>query len=91
MGDGFHPKELAINNGETVIFVNKDTAPHWPASGMHPTHTDYPEPGGCIGSKFDACGGLNRGESFSFTFTQNGEWEYHDHLNSGLNGRIIVK
>ena len=74
-----------------VTFINKDSVPHWPASGEHPTHQDYPEEGGCIGSKFDACSGLKTGETYSFTFNEKGTWNYHDHLNSGLGGVIIVE
>ncbi|MBI5227370.1 cupredoxin domain-containing protein [Candidatus Micrarchaeota archaeon] len=88
---GFSPQVLKIKAGESVTFVNKDTMQHWPASGKHPTHQDYPEEGGCIGSKFDSCGGVKTNESFSFTFTKKGTWEYHDHLNSGLSGTIIVE
>src|SRR3972149_5818942 len=62
---GFIPSSLTIKAGETVTFVNKDTKAHWPASAMHPTHLLYPESGGCIGSKFDACRGLNQDENFS--------------------------
>lgn len=89
--DGFHPQELTIKAGETVTFVNKDAALHWPASGQHPTHTDYPAGGGCIGSAFDACGGLRQGESYSFTFGERGAWSFHDHLNSGLAGVVNVE
>jgi len=88
---GFSPNTLTINAGVTVIFVNKDSRSHWPASAVHPTHTVYPETGGCIGSKFDACKGLTQGETFSFTFNQKGTWKYHDHLNPGLTGTIIVQ
>ncbi len=88
---GFSPNTLTINAGDTVTFVNKDSRPHWPASAVHPTHTVYPETGGCIGSKFDACKGLAQGEIFSFTFNQKGSWKYHDHLNPGLTGTIIVQ
>ena len=88
---GFSPNTLTINVGDTVTFVNKDTASHWPASGVHPTHTVYPESGGCIGSTFDACKGLAQGGTFSFKFNQKGTWGYHDHLNSGLTGTIIVQ
>jgi plastocyanin len=88
---GFSPRVLKINTGETVTFINKDTTEHWPASGMHPTHTHYPEEGGCIGSTFDACEGLEPGESYSFTFHHKGEWDYHDHLNSGFTGTILVE
>ena len=88
---GFSPQNIKIKAGESVTFINKDTTEHWPASGMHPTHTHYPEEGGCIGSTFDACEGLKQGERYSFTFHHKGEWNYHDHLNSGFTGTIIVE
>jgi plastocyanin len=88
---GFSPQSLAINAGDTVNFVNNDSATHWPASDVHPTHGAYPEPGGCLGSKFDACKGLAQGETFSFVFNQKGNWAYHDHLHPALTGTITVK
>ncbi|MBI4014849.1 MAG: hypothetical protein HY365_02760 [Candidatus Aenigmarchaeota archaeon] len=92
---GFSPAMLAIKEGDTVAFVNKDASAHQPASAMHPTHTVYPEGGGCIGSKFDACRPLAQGEHFDFTFTHKGEWRYHDHLNcctnTGFFGTIVVE
>jgi len=92
---GFSPQTLTINAGDTVAWINKDTVAHWPASANHPTHEVYPESGGCIGSKFDACHALANGESFAFTFKEKGEWKYHDHLNCCTNpaffGTIIVK
>ena len=88
---GFNPQTLTVNSGDVVSFLNKDTALHWPASALHPTHNVYPEPGGCVGSKFDACQGLNKDEVFAFKFNQKGTWKYHDHLNPSLFGTIIVK
>ena len=87
---GFTPAKLTINSGKTITFINKDSKSHWPASGIHPTHTLYPESGGCIGSKFDVCKGLSEGETFSFTFNHKGKWPYHDHLNPSLKGSIEV-
>ena len=87
---GFSPKILEINSGDTVTWINRDSSSHWPASAVHPTHTVYPEPGGCIGSKFDACKGLSNRESYSFTFDEEGTWKYHDHLNPSSTGTIIV-
>ena len=95
--DGFNPTiltgeaRLGILVGDTVTWINKGSIEHWPASAIHPTHAVYPEPGGCIGSKFDACKGLKQGESWSFVFTQKGSWNYHDHLNPTLFGKIIVQ
>jgi len=87
----FSPKTLTITAGETVKFTNKDSRSSWPASAVHPTHTVYPETGGCIGSKFDACKGLAQDESYSFTFNEKGTWNYHDHSKPGMTGTIIVE
>jgi len=88
--EGFFPRELTIKEGDAVIWTSGGSRPHWPASAVHPTHTNYPERGGCIGSSFDACRGLETGEKFEFKFNQVGAWKYHDHLNSSLSGAIIV-
>ncbi|MBI2134354.1 hypothetical protein HYU09_00040 [Candidatus Woesearchaeota archaeon] len=88
---GFNPSTLTINAGETVTWINKMAIPSWPASAVHPTHQVYPEPGGCLGSKFDACRNLRQGESYSFTFNQIGAWRYHDHSDPGNTGTVIVQ
>ncbi len=87
---GFSPKTLEINKGDSVTWTNKGSSSSWPASAMHPTHNVYPESGGCIGSTFDACKGLKTGESWTFTFNEAGSWNYHDHLNTGRTGTIVV-
>ncbi len=91
---GFNPAEMTINAGDIVRFVNQGNQARWPASGIHPTHDLYPKKGGCISSSFDACRGLSKGESFSFTFTFKGTWPFHDHLNPfnpSLKGKVIVQ
>ncbi len=90
---GFSPSEVIIEAGETVTWVNKDSVAHWVASANHPDHKVYPETGGCIGSTFDACKGIEPGESWSFTFNQKGSWGYHDHINFGAPffGKVIVE
>lgn len=95
--EGFSPKELTIKQGDTVTWLNKDTADRWPASAKHPTHETYP--GSSItkcqtsekGSIFDACKGMKTGESWSFTFNEKGTWAYHDHINAKLFGKVIVE
>ena len=82
--NGFVPDNVTISQGTTVNFVNTGEKNHWPASNFHPTHTLYPEPSGCIGSKLDACKGLKMGEVFSFQFNKVGTWPMHDHLFPGL-------
>ncbi|MBI3051753.1 hypothetical protein HYY74_04830 [Candidatus Woesearchaeota archaeon] len=86
----FKPYELRIKVGDKVTFYNLDSRPHWPASDIHPTHRFYPEPGGCIGSRFDACKPLQKDDFFVFTFNQSGRWGYHDHLNASMEGLIVV-
>lgn len=81
---GFEPAILNIDKGTRVKFINLGKNQHWPASNFHPTHTLYPEEGGCFGSKLDACRGLDPGESYVFKFNAAGEWSMHDHLFPGL-------
>lgn len=88
---GFKPDIMVLKAGDTVVWINNDTVPHWPASAAHPTHTVYPELGGCIGSKFDACHGLAFGEQWNFTFNIKGTWAYHDHLKPTTRGRLVVE
>lgn len=88
---GYSPSPLRINVGETVTFKNNSSQSMWPASAMHPTHQDYPTTGGCLGSTFDACNGVQPGESWSFKFDIVGNWKYHDHLSPKNFGAIIVQ
>lgn len=96
---GFSPNPITIKAGDTVTWVNKDSASHWIATASHPTHTVYPGSGieKCGTAEqptiFDSCKGIEPGENFSFTFTSVGEWNYHDHLNvmAPFFGKVIVE
>ncbi|HEX9608875.1 MAG TPA: hypothetical protein VGA06_01535 [Candidatus Paceibacterota bacterium] len=96
-GDSYLPATVTISVGDTVTFANKSTRDMWPASAMHPTHTVYP--GSDIkkcntakdGDLFDSCKSISQGSSWSFTFTEPGQWKYHDHLNPKSTGTIIVE
>ena len=88
---GYSPNTLIIKNGETVVFKNQSSRTMWPASAMHPTHREYPTTGGCLGSTFDACKGFLPNETWSFKFEKTGTWKFHDHLNLGDFGTIIVQ
>ncbi|MEK9175250.1 MAG: hypothetical protein AAB795_01515 [Patescibacteria group bacterium] len=70
---GFFPKELIVKKGSEIIFINKDTIPHWPASGPHPAHTCY--------SGFDAKSPVDPGASYSNVFDLAKTCGFHDHLN----------
>ncbi len=88
---GFSPDPLRVKAGTEVTFVNNSSQSMWPASGVHPTHREYPTTGGCIGSTFDACRGLLPGESWSFKFDIAGSWNYHNHLSPKDQGTVIVE
>ena len=96
--DGFNPKTITITAGDSVTWINKDSRQHWPASAAHPTHTIYPGSGLSKCSNpterttiFDACIGISSGKEFTFTFTEQGSWKYHDHLNPGMFGTVVVE
>lgn len=76
------PNVVNIKVGDTVKFVNNNGVPHWPASGVHPTHQICPG--------FDALHGLTQGETYSFIFDETKTCPWHDHLNPSINGQIIL-
>lgn len=88
---GFSPNPITISKGDSVLFMNRSTKQMWPASAVHPTHTQYPTTGGCIGSTFDACRGIGNGNGWAFQFDIAGTWKYHNHLNVADTGTVIVK
>ena len=93
----FSPSPLTIKAGDTVTFSNTGTNARWPASASHPTHTVYPgsDINKCFNGEkdgiFDACGPIEAGQSWSFTFNEKGTWNYHDHLSPGTFGQIVVE
>ena len=88
---GYSQSTLTIQKGETVTFKNQSSRSMWTASGVHPSHTLYPTTGGCLGSTFDACSGIQPGDSWSFKFDVSGTWKYHNHLRPGDTGTIVVQ
>lgn len=89
---GFVPSSVAIKKGQTVRWENNSGSKVWPASAVHPTHSVYPQKSAsdCLGSTFDACKGLQKGESWDFTFNNVGEWRFHDHLHAYNTGSVTV-
>ena len=94
---GFSPSSLTVSQGDKITFINRGSSLSWPASAVHPTHRAYPgsDINKCNTAEekniFDACRGLKQGESYSFTFNDKGSWKYHDHLNTGSFGEIVVE
>jgi plastocyanin len=81
--EGFSPRELTINKGDTVKFTTSRNVQYWPASNLHPTHEIYPE--------FDPQEPIESNKSWSFTFNKAGVWKYHDHLGPLYTGIIVVQ
>jgi len=94
---GYSPTPVTIKVGDTVAFKNESAIDMRPASAMHPTHTVYPgsdiQKCGTAEEKgiFDSCRDIKPLDSWSFTFTEKGSWNYHDHLTSKYFGKIIVE
>lgn len=88
---GYSPNTITVKAGATVIFKNQSSQSMWTASAVHPTHRSYPTTGGCLGSTFDACKGIQPGGSWSFKFDITGTWKYHNHLTPGNTGTIVVE
>ncbi len=80
--NGFSPSEIKINAGDTIKFTTSRSKPFWPASNLHPTHTLYPE--------FDPKEPIPADKSWSFKFTKEGVWRFHDHLSPFFTGTITV-
>ncbi len=91
--NGYSPATVTVKKGQAVMFVNNEDTETWPASAIHPTHGVYPEKTGadCLGSAFDSCRGLKKGESWEFTFNHVGTWRYHDHLHARHTGSVVVE
>ncbi len=94
---GYLPSELTIKAGDTVTFKNESSLGMWTASAMHPSHTVYsgtslqehcPD---AANTSFDECTSAQPGQSWSFTFSKTGTWEYHNHVKAHDFGKIIVE
>ena len=81
--DGFHPKELIIQQGDRVKFTSEIGESFWPASNIHPTHDVY--------SAFDPQKPILPSQAWTFQFHRAGNWRFHDHLDARYEGKIIVK
>ncbi len=93
---GFSPKEITIESGMTVNFVNESSKKMWVASAKHPDHTVYsgtslsqhcPD---TANISFDECRGDDAGYTFTFNFNKEGVWKYHDHLDPTKFGSVTV-
>ena len=91
-GGSFVPETVTVIQGGTVVFENASDRPLWVGSNNHPTHAGYPVTSAddCLGSSFDACEVIGKGSTWSYTFSELGEWKYHNHMRPVDEGKVIV-
>ncbi|MGP3921983.1 cupredoxin domain-containing protein [Streptomyces sp. 8N616] len=75
-GNAYIPAKLTVKVGDTVLWTNYDDVPHTV------TTTKGPE-------KFDS-GTLDKGESFSYTFTEPGTYEYYCSVHPDMTASVTV-
>lgn len=80
---GYQPKEVTVNKGTKVTFVNDSSAGMWTASGQHPTHQLLPG--------FDQLKSVSKGGTYVYTFEKVGTWKYHNHVSPDVTGTVVVK
>ncbi|HEY1992207.1 MAG TPA: cupredoxin family copper-binding protein [Gammaproteobacteria bacterium] len=71
----FDPETLTVPAGATVTWTNKDEIPHTVMSSD---------------KSFQGSGGLDTGDSYSYTFTQPGTYNYYCTLHPFMKGKVVV-
>lgn len=95
---GFSPAAITVPLGTSVTWTNQASDDLWVASGVHPAHALYDgtnlqthcAAGYAGDAPFDECAPAGAGGSYSFTFTKAGTWQYHNHLDPGDTGTVVV-
>jgi plastocyanin len=82
--DAFSPNPIQVSVGNTVTWTNNDSQPHTVTSGSN----------GQPDNKFNSSPNfnplLNPGQTFSFTFTQAGNYPYFCMLHPNMVGTVSV-
>lgn len=79
---GFEPNTITVKAGTKVVWTNKSGAVATVNSALHPTHLLYPPLN--LGEFAD-------GEKVSLVFDKAGTYKYHNHLNPGQTGTVVVE
>ena len=74
------PSTFAVNVGETVTWTNNDVAFHSVTSGSYENPEDL----------FDS-GHMDPDQSFSYTFAEEGEYDFFCTLHPWMKGKILVE
>jgi plastocyanin len=80
--NGFSPSTVTVKSGDTILIKNTSSNPLQFDSDPHPAHTDDPELN---------VGEIAPGSSGTVKVMTVGTHGYHDHLNPGQTGTIIVQ
>ena len=82
LAEEFDPEIITIQTGDTITWTNNSSSNKQIVSDPHPTHSDLPGLNSGI---------LSPGQSYNYTFTQVGEFGYHDEFNFEAGGIITVE
>ncbi len=72
----FNPSEIRIKRGETVIWINKDSAPHTVTSDSG-TEINSPQ--------------LSNGQVYSHSFSNTGTFNYYCSVHPSMKAKVIVE
>ena len=76
---GFKPGEVEVPVGTTVVWTNRDNIGHSITQGTPP------DPAGAFDSGF-----INQGQTFSFTFSEPGDYHYFCRRHNSMTGLVRV-
>lgn len=79
---GFDPQTLTVKIGTKVSWVNKSAAVAAVNSDPHPIHSNFPSLN---------LNSFEIGKFLELVFEKTGTYNYHDHLNPGRTGTVIVE
>ena len=74
------PSEITVEKGSTVTWINEDSAFHSVTSGFYDAPT----------ALFDS-GHMDPFESFSYTFSESGAYDYHCTLHPWMEAQVTVE
>ncbi|MEK7146922.1 MAG: hypothetical protein AAB772_01560 [Patescibacteria group bacterium] len=79
----FTPSSVTITAGDQIKWINTSGGDIQPSSNPHPDHTNYTALNmGVI---------VNGASSTTAALNSVGTWGYHDHLNDGVGGTIVIQ
>jgi plastocyanin len=78
----FSPATVIVSKGAKVTWTNRDPVVHFVNTDPHPTHNHTPD----LNSQE-----LAQNATYSFTFSQPGEYPYHCSAHTSMTARVLVK